>query len=76
MDKSLVAKEFGKELKRLREEYGFSQEGLALEANVDRSFLSKMERGIRQPSITILFKLCDALEYPADKLVKNVRDKL
>lgn len=73
MDKTRVAQEFGIALKELRVSLGISQEKLALEADVDRSFLSKMERGIRQPSITIIFKLCDALNYPPETLVAKVR---
>lgn len=76
MDKSEVSLIIGKELKRVRELSGLSQESLALEANVDRSFLSKLERGVRQPTLTVIFKLCDALDYSPDRLVKNVRSKL
>ena len=75
MDKTRVAQEFGIVLKSLREERGLSQEKLALEADVDRSFLSKMERGIRQPSITILFKLCGPLDCPPEDLIASLRPK-
>lgn len=63
---------FGQEIKSVRMQLGFTQEGLALAAGVDRSFLSKIERGIRQPSITIVFKLCDALDYPPEKIIAKV----
>ncbi len=76
MNKNDVAKIFGEEIRRVRDEVGISQERLALEADVDRSFLSKMERGIRQPSLTVLLKLCRALEYSPDKLVSDVYSKL
>lgn len=76
MDKSHVSQVFGKELKRVREASGLSQEALALDADLDRSYLSKLERGIRQPTITVIFKLCDSLSYEPDKLVKAVRLKL
>lgn len=76
MNKNDVAKIFGEEIRRVRDEVGISQERLALEADVDRSFLSKMERGIRQPSLTVLLKLCRALEYSPAKLVSDVNAKL
>ena len=76
MNKNEVAKIFGEEIRKIRAEVGISQERLALEADVDRSFLSKMERGIRQPSLTVLLKLCRALEYSPDKLVSEVSSKL
>lgn len=76
MNNGEVAKVFGEEVRRIRNEAGLSQERLALEADVDRSFLSKMERGIRQPSLTVLLKLCQALKYAPDKLVSDVYSKL
>jgi len=76
MDKTRVAQEFGVALKELRVSRGISQEKLALEADVDRSFLSKMERGIRQPSITVLFKLCAALNSSPESLIRELRQRL
>ena len=76
MHKSNVSKIFGEEMRKIRKEVGISQEALALKANVDRSFMSKMERGIRQPTITIMFKLCDALDYPAERLVASVKSRI
>ena len=73
MNKSEVSLLFGKELKRVRSSRGLSQEALALEADIDRSFLSKLERGVRQPTITVIFKLCNALDYRPEKLVESVR---
>jgi len=76
MDKGLIAKIFGEELRKVRGRAEISQEKLALEADVDRSFLSKMERGIRQPSLTVIFKLCSALNYPPEQLILDVRSRL
>ena len=76
MHKSNVSKIFGEEMRKIRKEVGLSQEALALKANVDRSFMSKMERGIRQPTITIMFKLCDALDIQPEKLIASVRSRL
>jgi len=76
MNKSDVAKIFGEEIRLARNDYGISQEALALKADVDRSFLSKMERGIRQPTITILFKLCDAIGLPPDVMILKIKSRL
>jgi transcriptional regulator with XRE-family HTH domain len=46
-----------------------SQEELALAADVDRTFVSQMERGIRQPTITTLMKLAGALGIQPSTLV-------
>ena len=46
-----------------------SQEELALAADVDRTFVSQMERGIRQPTITTLMKLAGALGIQPSTLI-------
>ena len=54
--------EFGRLLRELREERGLSQAELALESQLDQTFVSLLERGQRQPSLISLVALCDALE--------------
>ncbi len=49
------------EIKALRSEMGLSQEALALSANVDRSYVSQLERGIGNPTLIILKRISDAL---------------
>lgn len=49
---------------------GLSQEKLALEAGVDRTLVSKIERKIANPSIEILLKLAFALKVPVVTLMK------
>jgi transcriptional regulator with XRE-family HTH domain len=60
---------FGQTLREHRTAKGVSQEDLALIADVDRTFVSQIERGIRQPTITVLVKLSGALGIPASKLI-------
>jgi transcriptional regulator with XRE-family HTH domain len=48
-------------LKRIRLARRLSQEALALEADVDRSYVSGLERAVRNPSVDILDRLADAL---------------
>lgn len=60
---------FGNVLKRARIEAGLSQEELAHQAGVDRTFVSRLERGIRQPTITTLIGLAVALGCSATDLV-------
>ena len=64
-----IATAFGRVLREQRETRGISQEDLALSADVDRSFVSQMERGIRQPTLTTLVKLCKALGVSPSTLV-------
>lgn len=48
-------------IRRRRAEAGLSQEALALSADVDRTYVSQIERGIGNPSLLILCRLCDVL---------------
>jgi DNA-binding XRE family transcriptional regulator len=60
---------FGRLLRELREERGLSQSQLALESELDQTFVSLLERGQRQPTLISLFALCDALKVEPDMLV-------
>jgi len=60
---------FGEVLQRHRAVVGISQEELALRAGVDRTFISRLERGVRQPTITTLINLAEALSVSAADLV-------
>ncbi len=64
-----VQQAFGEALRMQRNAVGLSQEGLALRAAVDRTFVSQIERGIRQPTITTLWKLAEALQVTPSSLV-------
>jgi len=69
VEKSLN-KAVGKVLHTLRTQKGFSQERLAYGADVDRAFISDIERGVKLPSLTIIFKLSKVLEIrPSEMLV-------
>lgn len=61
---------FGKVLRVVRKEAGMTQEELAHAAKVDRTFVSMIERGERQPTVRVLFKLADALNTSPVRLVE------
>jgi transcriptional regulator with XRE-family HTH domain len=63
---------FGKVLRELRKEAGLSQEKLALEANLQRNYISLIELGHNQPTITTIFKLAEALGMRPSKLIQIV----
>jgi transcriptional regulator with XRE-family HTH domain len=71
-----VSAVFGRILREQRMARGVSQESLALTADVDRTFVSQMERGIRQPSITTLIKLCKALGVQPSVLVARMEKQI
>ena len=62
----------GRNLKRLREEAGLSQEGLAYEADLHRTYISGVERGIRNPTVTVLKKIADGLGVDPGELFRPV----
>ncbi len=66
---------FGDVIKDHRLKAGLSQEGLALEAGVDRTFVSRLERGLRQPTITTVMALGEALGVSAADLVKETEKR-
>ena len=60
---------FGSALKRWREKRKLTQEGLAFEAGITSSYAGQLERGAKVPSLTVVLKLCDALNCtPGDLL--------
>ena len=67
---------FGRVLRQKRQEAGFTQEQLALEADVQRNYVSLIERGINQPTIAVLFKLASALKCSPSSLIRLVEEEL
>ncbi len=59
-----IKQKFGLKLRQLRLARGFSQEKLALEADLDRTYIPSIEKGERNVSITVLEKLSKALNIP------------
>lgn len=60
----------GKLIQRLRSAKGLSQEGLAAVANVERSFVGKIERGESSPSFTVLLRIARGLSIPLSELIR------
>ena len=60
-------------LRKLRLRMGISQERLALEADIDRTFISQIERGIGNPSLRILCQIAEQLETDVCTLLKPPR---
>jgi len=65
---------FGALLRKLREERGLSQAQLALESELDQTFVSLLERGRRQPTLGTLFAICDALRVEPAVVVSALAD--
>ncbi|WP_300394126.1 helix-turn-helix transcriptional regulator [Henriciella sp.] len=59
----------GKNLRRLRRAQGWSQEEFADIAGYHRTYISGIERGIRNPTITVIENLAKSLKTTASELV-------
>ena len=57
-----IKEKFGQKVKQLREEKGFSIEHLANISNVDRNYISDIEKGKRNVSIEVIEKITKGLE--------------
>lgn len=57
-----IRKRVGKNVQRLRKAKGWSQEELAFECGLHRTYISGVERGIRNPTVTVLEKIALSLE--------------
>jgi len=62
---------FGDIVRKRRMELGVSQESLAHVAGLHRTYISMLERGIRNPSLTVLLQLADALHTRASELIAD-----
>ena len=69
-EKNRHAVAFGMVLKELRKEAGLSQEAFAERAELNRTFISFLERGEQQPTLTTLISLAAALKIGPDELVR------
>ena len=68
-------KKIGRSIKKFREEKGISQDCLSGFADIDRSHLSKIELGLRSPTVNSLYKIARALEIEgSDILLEAERD--
>lgn len=61
---------FGKNVRRLRDKAGLSQEELAFRAGMRRTYLSDLERGTRNPTVRALGRLAVALNVAPARLLE------
>ena len=64
-----IRRQVGINVRKVREELGLSQEGLAFDCGVHRTYISGVERGIRNPTVVVLAKIAKALNVPAARLL-------
>jgi transcriptional regulator with XRE-family HTH domain len=60
-------------IRRLRVANGLSQEVLAVDAEIDRTYVSRLERGLENPTVAVLERLARALSANIEELFKVPR---
>ena len=64
---------FGKNLRQQRTDKGLSQEALAEKADLDPTYISGIERGVRNPSVLSIVRIAGALEIESADLFQGVK---
>ena len=65
-------KQLGMRIKYLRSVKHWSQEDLALEAEVNKNYISDLERGTRNPTVKVLEKIAKAFSITLSELFKGI----
>jgi transcriptional regulator with XRE-family HTH domain len=60
-------------IRRLRVAHGLSQEALAVDAEIDRTYVSRLERGLENPSVAVLERLAKALSANIEEFFRVPR---
>ena len=67
-----IAKQLGQRVRKRRERRKLSQEALAAKANLDRAFLSGIERGLQNPSLFTMQALAESLGTTVGNLLRGI----
>jgi len=67
---------FGKNVRRIRESKEWSQDKLSEESGLHRTYISGIERGVRNPTIKIVQEIALALGVSSSQLLGSERDVL
>jgi transcriptional regulator with XRE-family HTH domain len=71
-----IEKAVGAELRACRLKRQISQEQLAFDAGIHRTYVSLIERGVKNPTLGVLFRLCRVLDIPPAKFVRSVQVRM
>lgn len=65
-----IRRQVGRNLSKFRKDKGLTQEELAFDCELDRTYISGIERGIRNPTVLILQRIAAALKIPPSRLLE------
>ena len=69
-------KAFGQAVRELRTRIGISQEALGPKCGLDRTYVSGIERGIRNPTLLVIVRLAEGLETTPSELMRLAQKRL
>ena len=76
MGTKAIALAFGEVLRDCRTRSGITQENLAFKADLDRTYISLLERGLRQPTLETLFRLAGVLEIAPATMIARTSSRI
>lgn len=65
---------FGERVRKLRKAKGYSQEAFALQCELDRTYVSGIERGVRNPTLQVLLILARGLGTTISNMTRGVEE--
>ena len=72
MARTNIQQKLGKKVRQLRKEAGLSQEKLGELTELDRTYISGIERGMRNPSLRNIEKLAKALKVKVSNIISDI----
>ncbi len=67
---------FGLTLKRLRKIKAWSQEELAYHSGLDRTYISLLERGLRNPTLNTIFSIANCMGYKPEQFIHEINTEM
>lgn len=67
---------FGTVLRQLRESKGLSQEELADQCSIHRTYVSQLERGLKSPTLRLVWQICASLDVSPPSLIADMQKRL
>ncbi len=67
---------FGQLLQEIRKKRGLSQEELGFESGYHRTYISLLERGLKNPSLKTIFQLARALKIRPSEIIQRIENQM
>jgi transcriptional regulator with XRE-family HTH domain len=74
-ERELILEGFGRLIAERRKSLGVSQEDFAERADLDRTYISGLERGVRNPSLTAIVKVAKGFGITTEELLRGLEAK-